>query len=80
MFIKSLHQAREETFLQGVREGESKGKLIGIQEGKLEGKLEGKQEIQAEVVRAMLLEGFEISVIAKVTRLSIDEIHRIAHH
>jgi len=76
MFIKSLHQAREETFLQGVREGESKGKLIGIQEGKLE----GKQEIQAEVVRAMLLEGFEISVIAKVTRLSIDEIHRIAHH
>jgi len=72
MFIKSLHQAREETFLQGVREGESKGKL--------EGKLEGKQEIQAEVVRAMLLEGFEISVIAKITRLSIDEIHRLVHH
>jgi len=38
MFIKSLHQAREETFLQGVREG----------------KLEGKQETQAEVGRAML--------------------------
>jgi len=72
MFIKSLHQAREETFLQGVREGESKGKL--------EGKLEGKQEIQAEVVRAMLLEGFEISVIAKITRLRIEEIHRPVDH
>ena len=64
MFIKSLHQAREETFLQGVREG----------------KLEGKQETQAEVVRAMLSEGFDVSVIAKITRLTVEEIHRLVHH
>ncbi len=55
---------------RGMLEGRQEGKLAGMLEGMLEGKLEAKWE----TARAMLNEGMDEALIAKVTQLNLDEI------
>jgi len=47
--------------------------------GKLEGKIEGKLEGKLETAKAMLVKGFETSLIAEMTNLPIEEIERLKH-
>ncbi|RIZ69350.1 MAG: hypothetical protein D0528_04700, partial [Methylococcales bacterium] len=44
------------------------------QDGKLEGKLEGKLDEKYEVAKSMLNKGFDISLIADITKLSEQDI------
>lgn len=46
-------------------------------EGKIEGKMEGRQEERIEIAKAMLSEGIDLKVIAKMTRLSTEEIKQV---
>jgi predicted transposase/invertase (TIGR01784 family) len=54
------------TYVQGKKEGLIEGKIEGIIEGKIEGKI--------ETARLMKQKGFDVSMIAEITGLSISEI------
>ena len=51
--------------------------LKGMLKGRLEGKLEGKLEGNLENARAMKKEGLSNELIAKITKLSIEEIGKL---
>jgi len=46
-------------------------------EGKIEGKIEGKREKAIETAKRMIENGFEITMISKITGLSIKEIEEL---
>jgi predicted transposase/invertase (TIGR01784 family) len=46
----------------------------GKHEGRLEGRLEGKLEKEAEIIKRMLKEGFDVTVVSRITGLPIDKI------
>ena len=49
----------------------------GEKQGREQGKIEGKIESKREIAKTMLAEGFEPSIIAKITLLSVDEINAL---
>ena len=49
----------------------------GIAQGKVEGKSEGKYETSIEIAQSLIKIGMEISQIAEITKLSIDEIEKL---
>lgn len=51
--------------------------IRGRRQGRLEGKREGKRENMLEVAKTMLEENFSISQIAKITKLTEEEIRKI---
>ena len=51
--------------------------IRGRKQGRLEGKREGKRENMLEIAKTMLEENFSISQIAKITKLTEDEIRKI---
>ncbi len=73
LLAESREKARmdfEDRMSGAYRDGVQKGVEEGRQEGKLEGKI--------ETARNALREKIPVSVIAKLTGLSIDEIERLA--
>jgi flagellar biosynthesis/type III secretory pathway protein FliH len=71
-----LYFARNE----GIAEGKAKGKAEGIAKGKAEGIAEGKAEGKAEIARAMLHDGMQVSLIARFTGLAPEEIELLKTH
>ena len=66
MYVKSeISEAREDAHKEGIKEGID----IDIKEGSKESKL--------EIAKAMLKEKMDINLIAKVTKLSIEEIEKL---
>lgn len=53
------------------------GREDGLEEGRREGKVEGKKEALKETAQKMLLEGFGLDVVIKVTRLSNEEVTKL---
>ena len=49
----------------------------GYLRGKEEWKAEGKKENQLEMIKSMLKEGLSIESIARISKLSVDEIEKI---
>ena len=49
----------------------------GRAEGRLEGRLEGRAEERAEIVKEMLADGMPVEIIAKYTKLSLEEIEAL---
>ena len=47
------------------------------EDGKLEGKLEGARDNSLEVARSMLADGVPYEVIAKYTKLSVEEVRAL---
>ena len=68
----------EEGIKEGIKEGRKKGIKEGIKEGKKEGIKEGKKEGRKEGIKQMAKnmkeEGLDIELIAKITKLSKEEI------
>ena len=64
-----LKEAEEVSFEDGF--GEAYDKEWALKE---EGKTEGKREEKIEIVKNMLKENFEISMISKITNLTEEEI------
>ena len=66
IYVKSeISEAREDAHKEGVKEGID----IGVEQGSKESKL--------EIAKAMLKEKMDINLIAKVTKLSIEEIEEL---
>ena len=53
------------------------GLALGLEEGRAEGRAEGKAEGKAEVATRMLDAGMEVSLIAQLTQLSVEEIEAL---
>lgn len=68
------NQAEEKGYKSGMRKGLKEGKIQGKLEGKLEGIKEGIEQNKIEIAKNMLKENIDISVISKVTGLTVDEI------
>ena len=64
---------REEWFLEGLLEGEAKGKA----EGFLDGEIKGINDAKREMAKAMLMEGIPIDKIRIISGLSAEEIKRL---
>ncbi len=73
--VSHLSSDQYDAYLKSILEyNEAKAALdTAFIEGKTEGKIEGK----IEVAKTMLAEGFEITVIAKITKLPPDEIEKL---
>ena len=69
----AIKEGRAEGKLQGELEGRIEGKIEGRIEGRIVGITEGKLEVAAEMKR----EGMLIAQIAKLTKLSIEEIEKL---
>ena len=59
---------------EGLQQGLQLGRQEGRQEGRVEGRQEGHVEGRHEVARDMLDEGYDVSVVARLTRLSEAEV------
>lgn len=59
---------------KGLLEGLQKGLQEGLQKGLQKGIEQGIEQGKLDVAKAMLLEGLDISVVSKITGLTIDEI------
>ncbi|MBO5590074.1 MAG: hypothetical protein J5923_02385 [Acidaminococcaceae bacterium] len=55
-----------------------KERAKGKKEGKAEGKVEGRKERTIEIARDMLADGMEIGKVAKLTKLSEEEVAALA--
>ena len=60
-----------------AKESEKKGKAEGKEEGEAIGEARGKKENQLEMIKSMLKEGLSIESIARISKLSVDEIEKI---
>ena len=65
----------------GVQEGHAKGlaevHVKGKAEGLAEGNVKGRAERQAEIAKELKLDGMPAEKIAKMTRLSVDEVNKL---
>ena len=74
MYVESeISEAREDARKEGVKEGIN----IGVERGLLQGITKGSKESKQEIAKAMLKEKMDINLIAKVTKLSIEEIEQL---
>ena len=55
------------------------GLAEGLAEGRAEGRAEGSSERALEIAKGMMMDGLPVSVIAKYTGLSSEEIERLSH-
>ena len=60
-----------------IEYAQDKGYRQGKEEGKIEGKAEGKAEEKTEIVKNMLKENVEKTLISRVTGLSLEEIEQL---
>ena len=75
---KGLEEGLEKGLQKGIQKGKKEGIMEGLQKGKKEGIMEGLQKgehIKAiQTARKMLARKMDVSLIADVTGLSLDEI------
>ncbi len=71
-------KGREEGKAEGRKEGKKEGMMKGIEKGREEGREEGMEQARRLMALNMLERGLDIALISSVTRLSEDEIRRIA--
>ncbi len=70
MLITALEKEKKEIYQKGFEKGEARG----IEKAEARAIEKGRMEVKIETVKSMLLEGFEVSVISRITGLSEDEI------
>jgi len=66
---KGFGKGKEEGLQQGLQQGRAEGEKIGIEKGAQSEKLETAKRMKAE--------GLDISLISKITQLSVDEIEKL---
>jgi predicted transposase/invertase (TIGR01784 family) len=68
-FAEYFKTVREEGFEKGIE----KGLEMGIEKGIEKGKMEERRNLAAELLR----EGFSVEKVAKIVKLSLDEVKEI---
>jgi predicted transposase/invertase (TIGR01784 family) len=58
-------------------EGKAEGRAEGRAEGKAEGRAEGEARGKLEMVRRMLLGGFDIEIVSQISGMSAEEIKNL---
>ena len=76
--IRERAKGKKEGIKEGKAEGRKEGKAEGRKEGKAEGRKEGEQKAKIECIRNMRAEGLDDALIAKVVKLSENEVATIA--
>ncbi|ALG67140.1 Rpn family recombination-promoting nuclease/putative transposase [Beggiatoa leptomitoformis] len=74
---RDLKNVIDTAFDEGKAEGKAEGLTEGIEKGKAEGKVEGLMEGIRLTARQLKQEGIPLEVIAKVTGLSLEELHQL---
>ena len=64
---------REEWFLEGLLEGEAKGKA----EGFLDGEIKGINDAKREMAKAMLVKGYPLEDVSLISGFSEEEIKNL---
>ena len=72
--ISAYETAINKGLAEGLLKGEAKGRAEGLKEGLSKGKMEGVREGTIQTARRMMVEGFSIEMIARITGLSPEEI------
>src|SRR5699024_8752549 len=72
-----IEEGKELGIEEGKELGIEEGKELGIEEGKKAGLQYGKELERKEIALNMLKKGYEIEDVRELTRLSIEEIHKI---
>ena len=77
--VSHLNSEQYDAYLKSILEyNEAKAALdTAFDEGKAEGKAEGQMVEKFETARAMLAEGFDIATVARITKLTEEEIKTI---
>ena len=73
IYIRDKHDTELYGYNRGIRKGKKEGKKEGIEQGKKEGIIAAKEEDAINMYK----EKIDISIIAKVTKLSEEEIVKI---
>ena len=63
--------------IEGRKEGLIEGRKEGLAEGRKEGLVEGRKESTIQIAQNMKKEGLSVSLIAKMTGLSEEEVSRL---
>ncbi len=71
---KGMQKGRQEGIQEGIEKGMQKGIQEGIEKGRQEGIEKGQQDAIKSSVIAMLNEGLELNLIAKISQLSLLDI------
>ena len=81
-YYSGLDEAKQEGIAIGEKRGHklgmAEGKELGLAQGREQGLAQGVQQEKAANILGMLREGIDISVIAKITSCSVEEIRQIA--
>ena len=74
---EGIEKGLAEGIEKGLAEGKAEGKAEGLSEGIEKGKEEGARKNQIETVKSMLQEHLPLSVVVKITRLTLEEVKGI---
>ena len=72
-YYSGLASSRDKGLQEGRKEGLQEGRAEGLQEGLQE----GRKNRNKEIIEAMRKEGFDDETIARITKLSVEEIKEI---
>lgn len=72
-----LNEGLEQGLQEGREQGHEQGREQGLQQGREIGLQEGEYKKALEVAREMKTEKFPIDKIAKITKLSVEEIEAL---
>lgn len=70
--------AREQGLAEGREEGRAEGREEGLTEGRCLGVAEGRAQIKEEMIIEMLRKGISVELISDISKLSLEEINKIA--
>jgi len=75
--MAAVIEARDRGFAEGREEGRAVGREEGRAEGRAEGLAEGERQKAIEIAREMLAEGDSPERVARLTKLSLEEIEKL---
>ena len=74
---QGIEEGRVEGMERGREQGMHEGRAQGVYEGLIQGTKKGMEERQRKIALNMLQKGYEVSVISKLTCLSVAEIKQL---
>ena len=75
---RGLQEGRAEGLQEGRAEGLQAGRTEGLEAGRAEGLQAGRAEERRSNARAMIAAGIALDTVAKITELSLEELHHLA--
>ena len=74
----AIRCAKENSLKEGIEKGREEGREQGIQQGMQQGILQGEANAKRLLARNMLAEGLDPDVVARISRLTEEEVLALA--